>query len=107
MMHACNPYANIYQTVAEWLKGEAVELSLRLVNDCRTDLWRYNAPTADKVGALMDGGDVDEADPRNSVVHSTNGYFQCIFPLHSAYMPLHYVLFFPNGRNGWDGFGFI
>jgi hypothetical protein len=74
------------------------------VNDRCTSLQRYNAPTVNEVGTLMVGGDVDEADARDIVVCSTNGYFQCISPLHSAYAPLHYILLFPNGRNGWyDG----
>jgi hypothetical protein len=38
MLHACNPYANIYQTAAERLQGGAIELNLRLVNNYRTDL---------------------------------------------------------------------
>ncbi len=100
MLHACNPYANIYQTAMERLQGGAVELSLRLVNDCRIDLRRYNAPIVDKVGALMVGGDVDEVNARDIVVCSTNGYFQHVFPLHNAYVPLHYILLFPDGRNG-------
>jgi hypothetical protein len=102
----------------EQLQGEAVELSLRLVNERRTDLRRYNAPTVDEVGALMVGGNVDEADACDIIVRSTNGYFQRVFPLHSAYAPLHYVLLFPDGCNGWhdsiplngfqwDGFRFI
>jgi hypothetical protein len=96
----------------------AIELSFRLVNDRCTDLWRYNAPTANEVGALMVGGNVDEANARDIIVHSTNGYFQHVSPLHSAYAPLHYVLLFLDGRNGWhdsiplngfqwDGSGFI
>jgi hypothetical protein len=118
MLHACNPYASIYQTTAEQFQGEDVEQSLRLVNDRRTDLRRYNAPTIDEIGALMVGGDVDEVDAHDIVVYSTNGYFQCVFPLHNAYAPLHYVLLFPDARNGWhdgiplngfqwDGSGFI
>ncbi len=85
------------------LQGEAVELNLHLVNDCRTDLRRYNAPTVGEVGPFMVGGDVDEVDARNIVMRSTNGYFQRVSPLHNAYMPLHYVLLFPYGRNGWHG----
>ncbi len=100
MLHACNLYTSIYQTAAERLQGGALELSLRLVNDRHTNLQHYNAPTVDKVKALMDGGDVDEANACDIVVHSTNGYFQRVSPLHSAYAPLHYVLLFPNGRNG-------
>jgi hypothetical protein len=101
MLHACNPYANIYQMATEQLQGGAVELSLRLVNDRCTNLRRYNAPTVDEVGALMVGGDVDEVNARDIIMHSTNGYFQCVSPLHSGYAPLHYVLLFPNGRNEW------
>jgi len=102
----------------ERLQGRVVELSLHLVNDYRTKLWHYNAPIVDEVGALMVGGDVDEADTRNIVMHLTNGYFQCISPPHNAYTPLHYVLLFLYGCNGWhddiplngfqwDGYGFI
>ncbi len=118
MLHECNPYASIYQIAMERCQGEVVELSLRLLNDRRTDLRRHNAPTADEVGTLMVGGNVDEANARDIVIRSTNGYFQRISPLHNAYAPLHYVLLFPNGRNRWhddiplngfqwDGSGFI
>jgi hypothetical protein len=75
MLHACNPYASIYQTTVERLQGGALELSFRLVNNRRTDLRHYNAPTVDKIGALMVGGDVDEADARDIVMRSNNGYF--------------------------------
>jgi hypothetical protein len=118
MLYACNPYASIYQMAVERLQGGAIELSIRLMNDHRTNLRHYNAPIANEVGALMVGGDVDEADARDIVIRSTNGYFQRVSPLHSAYAPLHYVLLFLDGRNGWhdsiplngfqwDGFGFI
>jgi hypothetical protein len=75
MLHACNPYAIIYQTAAEWLQGETIELSLRLVNDHHINLRCYIAPTVDEVGALMVRGDVDEVDARDIIVRSTNGYF--------------------------------
>jgi hypothetical protein len=118
MLHACNPYANIYQTAAERLQGRVVDLSFCLVNDRCTDLRRYNPPAVKEVGALMVGGDVDEENAHDIIIRSTNGYFQCFSPLHSAYTPLHYVFLFPDGRNGWhddiplngfqwDGFGFI
>ncbi len=104
MLHACKPYASIYQTVTEQLQGGVVELSFHLVNDRRTNLRHYNVPIANEVGALMVGGDVDEADARDIIVCSNNGYFQRISPLHSAYAPLHYVLIFPDERNRWhDG----
>jgi len=88
MLHECNPYASIYQTAMERLQGGAVELSLRLLNDRCTNLRRYNVPIVDKVGALMVRGNVDETNARDIVIHSTNGYFQRVSPLHSAYVPL-------------------
>jgi hypothetical protein len=75
MLHACNPYASIYQMAAERLQGGAIKLNIRLMNDRRTDLRCYNVPTANEVGALMVRGDVDEADARDIVICSTNGYF--------------------------------
>jgi hypothetical protein len=52
----------------------------------------------------MVGGDVDEVDARDIVMHLTNGYFQHVYPLHNAYVPLRYVLLFQNGLNRWhDG----
>ncbi len=118
MLHACNPYANIYQMATERFQHGAIELSLCLVNDHCSDLWRYHAPTIDEVGALMVGGDVDEVNACDIVMHLTNGYFERVSSLHTAYTPLHYVLLFLDGRNGWhddiplngfqwDGFGFI
>jgi hypothetical protein len=104
MLHACNPYANIYQMAAKRLQRGAIELSLHLLNDRSNDLRRYHAPTVDEVDALMVGGDVDEVDSRDIIMRSTNGYFQRISPLHSAYAPLHNVLLFPDGCNRWhDG----
>ncbi|KAH9570040.1 hypothetical protein CY35_02G018900 [Sphagnum magellanicum] len=72
------------------LQGRVIELSLRLVNDRRINLRCYNAPTINEIGTLMVGGDVDEVDAHDIVMRSTNGYFQRLFPLHSAYTPLHY-----------------
>ncbi len=117
MLHACNLYVGIYQMAVEWLQGEAVELSLHLVNNRRTNLQHYN-PLANEVGALMVVGDVDEADARDIVVRSINAYFQRVYPLHSAYAPLHYIFIFLDGHNiwhdniplngfQWDGSGFI
>jgi hypothetical protein len=74
------------------------------LNDRSNDLRRYHAPTVDEVDALMVGGDVDEVDSRDIIMRLTNGYFQRISPLHSAYAPLHNVLLFPDGCNRWhDG----
>ncbi len=69
---------------AERLQRGAIELSLHLLNNRRNDLRRYHAPTVDKVGALMVGGDVDEVDSRDIIMCSTNGYFQRVSPLHNA-----------------------
>jgi hypothetical protein len=86
--------------VAKQLQGGAIELSIHLVNDRRTDLRRYNAPTANEVGALMVGGDVDEADARDIVIRSTNGYFQRVSPytMHTR----HYITSFSSRMDATD-----
>jgi hypothetical protein len=101
MLHAWNPYANIYQMAAKRLQGGAIDLSIRLMNDRRTDLRRYNAPTANEVGTLMVGGDVDEADARDIVIRSTNGYFQASLPytVHTR----HYITSFSSRMDVTDG----
>jgi hypothetical protein len=40
MLHACNPYASIYQMAVERLQGRAVDLSLCLLNDRHAELRR-------------------------------------------------------------------
>ncbi len=101
MLHACNPYTSIYRMAAEWLQGGAIELSFRLVNDRCIDLRRYNVPAVNEVGALMVGGDVDEADARDIVIRSTNGYFQrvLLYTVHTR----HYTTSFSSQMDATYG----
>ena len=104
MLKQYNPYVQIYEQVHRRVQANtAVKMELRLLclksNDCR----RYNTPTADEIGAIMvrNGFDGSISDRDIIIKRRQDGGLQRISALHSAYTPLHYVLLFPDGRQGW------
>ncbi|GAN10813.1 hypothetical protein MAM1_0405d10363 [Mucor ambiguus] len=70
---------------------ENIQIIFRAESD--TVIRRYNAPTADKIGVLIAGGDKAE----------DTGH-HCINELLQHYDPLDYVLMFPTGELGWINF---
>lgn len=73
-------------------------LSIRLQNQRR-----YNTPTTNKIGAIMVGNGHDGSISNSGIrVKKTDGTLQRVSIFYSAYIPLHYVLFFLDGRQGWD-----
>jgi len=62
----------------------------------------YNVPTAEEVGAIMiEDGQESEHSHRDIILRLRDGSLQRISELHKAYTPLHYVLLFPRGEDGW------
>ncbi|KAJ8453935.1 hypothetical protein ONZ45_g19505 [Pleurotus djamor] len=61
---------------------------------------RYNLPTVDEVAMIIPSGPTDY-DFRDIVLHQKGGGLRRISEGHPAYLPLHYVLFFPYGEHGW------
>ncbi len=63
---------------------------------------QYNTPTADEIGIIMveDGTDAERT-TRDIVVKKIADPLQRISILHPSYIPMHYVLLFPNGQDGW------
>ena len=66
------------------------------------DARRYNLPTVEEIAAIVpgDGSQATGVD-RDIIVHLQGGGLCCISNLHPSYLPLHYVLFFPRGKEGW------
>ena len=97
-------YAPLYKQAYEILEAEEnapnVKVALRVMTN--TDRRRYNLPTVDEVAMIMPDG--PDRDHRDIVLHLRRPED---FPLlrinegHPAYTPLHYVLLFPYGDNGW------
>ena len=103
MLHDVNPYAQLYENARRRLSSQpTAPLSLRLVTLRNKDSRRYNTPTANEVGAIMvgDGTDTEEI-TRDIIVKKKGGPLQRISILHPSYLPMHYVLLFPDGRDGW------
>jgi len=66
-----------------------------------TDGKRYNLPTVDEIAAVIPGdGSEDVGEHRDMVLRLREGGLQCISHLHPSYLPLHYVLLFPQGEEG-------
>ncbi|KAI0754119.1 hypothetical protein C8Q80DRAFT_346858, partial [Daedaleopsis nitida] len=105
MLRSCNQYVSIYRHAYDVLSSSSNQddVSVRLIVHASQDPRRYNLPTADDVAVLLPGdGEPSAGDSRDIVLHCRrNGPLQRISESHPAYAPLHYVLLFPHGTNGW------
>ena len=81
---------------------EHTDVHVRLHLQQGADARRYNLPTVDEIAAVVpdDGSQRVRAD-RDIVVCLQGGGLRRISNLHPSYLPLHYVLFFPHGEEGW------
>ena len=66
------------------------------------NLHKYGAPTSSDVAVLMigDGCDIEPSN-RDILLSQREGGIKKISELHPSYDPLHYVLLFPRGDDGW------
>ena len=60
---------------------------------------KYNLPSGSQVSALIP---CEESGNLDVVLHYKNGSVDRISSLHRSYDPLHYVLLFPFGTDGWQ-----
>ncbi|PKK59314.1 hypothetical protein RhiirC2_794999 [Rhizophagus irregularis] len=71
-------------------------------SDRTQNLHRYNTPTSSDIAALMigDGYNIELLN-RDILLRSHEKGLQRISELHPSYDPLHYILLFPKGDDGW------
>src|SRR3990170_6124490 len=50
---------------------------------------------------MIGDGQESEHQNRDIILHSYEGEIQRISEIHPSYTPLHYVLMFPKGEDGW------
>ena len=112
LLYDVNPFIHIYKHAREVLQDlpdnsanvqTAFNLCIELIvgegADCRCE----NLPTADEVAVILP--DLPTERYCDIIVHlwrSTEGGFTFVSPNHSCYMPLHYILLFPQGEKSWD-----
>ncbi|KAH8144449.1 uncharacterized protein LAJ45_11579 [Morchella importuna] len=112
-LNIVNPFISLYKTAKERLDAASqgdgnvrmlLNLQLRLVMEHGADKRRENLPTSNEVAAIIPDEYGDSGFRDIVLAHKNpdvNRQFSVIDPNHAAYMPLHYVLLFPNGENGW------
>ena len=72
-----------------------------VITDSRANGWQYLAPSAFEVEAIMPGqGDENNIGHWDIVVNYCTRGLKRISNLHRSYMPLLYVLLFPNEEDG-------
>ena len=103
MLHDINPYVNIFRQAGNLLKhNPSLDLKLVITNNRTKDPRRYNTPSTSEVAAIMIGTEQEiEYQNRDIILQSHGGDIQRISEIHCAYAPLHYVLMFPRGEDGW------
>lgn len=106
-LHQYNPFVstfrNAHQVLAENAAGHT-NIKAHLHYDSKTDRRRYNLPSVsmDEIAIILpgEGGKADYM--RDIVLYLKDGNeLMRISECHPAYLPLHYVMFFPNGELGW------
>ncbi|KAI0739006.1 hypothetical protein C8Q80DRAFT_1056941, partial [Daedaleopsis nitida] len=108
MLRTTHHYATIYRHACEVLShySDQDDVSVRLIVKAAQDPRRYNLPTSDDVAVILPGGEgelnANTGDSRDIILRRRYaGPLQRISESHPAYAPLHYVLLFPHGTNGW------
>ncbi|CAG8640302.1 2430_t:CDS:2, partial [Diversispora eburnea] len=106
MLHQVNPYVKIFHQARDIFKNDPmIDLRMVITNNRTKDPRHYNVPSAAEVAIIM-AEDGQETNPmkRDIILQSHKGGFQRISEIHNLYMPLHYVLMFPKGEDGWHPF---
>ena len=103
MLYTINPYVTVFRQVSNLLRSDPlIDLKLVITNDRTKDSRRYNTPNASEVAAIMIGdGQEIEHQKRDIILRPYEGGLQRISEIHPSYAPLHYVLMFPRGEDGW------
>ncbi|TFK83719.1 hypothetical protein K466DRAFT_455289, partial [Polyporus arcularius HHB13444] len=107
LMTRVNPLVQVYKMTYEWFMAQPAEqcnmLHARIVLQPTEDPRRYNLPTAQEIAAIIPGsGENENVDKhRQIILRLKGGPLQEISHLNPLYAPLHYVLLFPRGEQGW------
>ena len=101
-----HPYAPLYQQAYEVMRAKPPEqhtdVYMHLHFQQGDDGRRYNLPTVDEISAIVPGdGSKSVRVDIDIILCLQGGGLHHISNLHPPYLPLHYVLLFPNGQEGW------
>ena len=99
-LHSVNPYIRSFKAAIEMQDSSQ---NIEIVLDARKrpsaeHARRFNLPTGSEVAVIMPG---DQTGSLDVVIHTRNGPLQRIKPIHRSYDPLHYIVLFPFGSDGF------
>ena len=99
-LHRVNPYVQSFKSALDF-GDEHTDIQLVLRADKKPSgehVRRYNLPTASEVAVIMPG---EHAENLDIILQRKTGDIQRINARHRSYDPLHYVLLFPHGSDGY------
>ena len=102
MLHEVNSYIQSFRAAAELTAQQNVQVVLhgdKRLKPSGEHCRKYNLPMQSEVAALVPGETSSNLDV---IVHARDGRLQRIPITHRSYDPLHYVLLFPFGEDGWQ-----
>ena len=102
LLHEINPYVRDFKSVMNLPEEDVKDLKFVLTTHSKPQpkhiKGRYNLPTCDEVALVALN---EETAPTDVVLYRKDGAKQSINNVHRCYDPLHYVLMFPYGEDGW------
>jgi len=103
MLDECNPYIQSFRQARDIIQSNMTsEISMVIYNDRTNNSHCYNAPTSSDVAAIMVGdGYSENPTNRDICLRLHDKGLKRISETHPSYDPLHYVLLFPRGDDGW------
>jgi hypothetical protein len=111
MLNSVNPFVELYkqayQIMIEKPPEEHGNIQARIVLQQDTDRRQYNLPTVEDVAAIIPGNGEEDVDHCREIIlrlkapDQSGSSLRRISHLNPLYSPLHYVLLFPHGEQGW------
>lgn len=98
-----NPLVQVYRMAYEQPPDQRTVVRARIVLQATEDPRRYNLPTADEIAAIIPGsGENENVDKHRQIaLRLQGGGLEHMSHLNPLEAPLHYVLLFPRGEQGW------
>lgn len=99
-LHQVKPYVQSMKTVIEYTASHpGVRMVLKATaRPTEAHVRKHSLPTFSEVAVILSGDQINNLDV---VLQTCGGQLQCISKLHWSYDPLHYVILFPYGTNGY------